>query len=339
MIVEKERNTILEISDLEIGFKMGGKSVHSLFSGINASASEGELVALIGQNGIGKSTLLKTIVRLLDPLGGNIILKGKELREYRDAAFSALLGYVSTEVVSVGNLTVHDLIGLGRFPYTNWFGRLTREDEAAIGQAMEMVGLSSLAEKNISEISDGERQRAMIARTIAQDTDVLVLDEPTAFLDLPNRYEVLQLLRRLSAEKGKLVIFSTHDLEMVISTADKIWMMTKDQLTQGAPEDLILNDAFNHLFPDSKASFSKDSGSFSYPREQHKKVIVQGRGMAWEWTKKALERKGFIPVNAGSPLQVMVRLSKGAFEWEVTSSHEKKIVHSILELMAVCQEL
>lgn len=335
----KERNTILQISDLEIGFKKGGKSVHSLLSGLNADASGGELIALIGQNGIGKSTLLKTIVRLLDPLAGNIQIKEKEIRDYGDASFAELVAYVSTEVISVGNLTVHDLIGLGRFPYTNWYGRLNPEDEDAIWQAMDMVSLSPLADKNISEISDGERQRAMIARTIAQDTDILVLDEPTAFLDLPNRYEVLQLLRRLSGEKGKLVIFSTHDLEMVISTADKIWMMTGDELIQGAPEDLVLKGAFNHLFPDSKARFNKETGSFSYPREQHKKVMVKGKGTAYAWTRKALERKGFIPVTAGADLQIIVRLADNMPEWEVNFLHDKKIIHSILELMHICVEL
>jgi iron complex transport system ATP-binding protein len=324
---------------MEIGFQKGRNSMHSLISGINAHADGGELVALIGQNGIGKSTLLKTIVRLQKSLGGHIFIREKDIREFRDDAFSALVGYVSTEVISVGNLTVHDLIGLGRFPYTNWYGKLRAEDEAIIRQSMEMVSLTGLADKNISEISDGERQRAMIARTIAQDTDILILDEPTAFLDLPNRYEVLQLLRYLSGEKGKLVIFSTHDLGMVLSSADKIWMMTKDHLIQGAPEDLVLNNSFNHLFPDSKASFDKDSGSFSYPREFHKKVVVKGSGNAFEWTKKALERKGFIPVKAGSPLQITVRLSNDTYEWEVNSSHDKKIVHSILELMIFCREL
>ncbi len=334
-------NDILVLKDLEIGFRKGRKTIASLLSGVNVSAGRGELVALIGQNGIGKSTLLKTIVRLHEQLSGEILFSNKDILDYTATELSSLVGFVSTEVIRVGNLTVRDLISLGRFPYTNWLGKLTQEDHELVNRAMEMVNLLNFADKNVSEISDGERQRAMIARTIAQDTDILVLDEPTAFLDLPNRYEVIQLLRNLSEEKDKLVIFSTHDLEMVINEADKIWMMTKDEMVNGAPEDLVLNGSFNHLFPGSKAVFNKESGSFSYLREGKKEIILSGAGTAFEWTKKALQRKGYIPVRNGSSIKIHVNTNNAndIIEWLVSTKNEEFRVNSILELIKVCQGL
>ncbi len=334
-------NDILVLKDLEIGFRKGRKIIASLLSGMNVSAGRGELVALIGKNGIGKSTLLKTIVRLHEQLNGKIVFSGRDMPDYTASEFSSLVGFVSTEVIRVGNLSVRDLVSLGRFPYTNWLGKLTQDDHALVDHAMEMVNISELADNNVSEISDGERQRAMIARTIAQDTDILVLDEPTAFLDLPNRFEVLHLLRYLSEEKGKLVIFSTHDLEMVLNEADKIWMMTKDELIEGAPEDLVLNGSFKHLFPGSKAIFNKESGSFSYPREGKREIILTGSGTAFEWTKKALKRKAYIPVSNGSfiKIHVITNSATDRIEWLISTKNGELKVNSILELIKVCQGL
>ncbi|MCD6597647.1 MAG: ABC transporter ATP-binding protein [Bacteroidales bacterium] len=332
-------NDILVLKNLEIGFRKGRKIIASLLSGMNVSAGRGELVALIGQNGIGKSTLLKTIVHLHEQLNGEILFNKRDRLDYTAAEFSSLVGFVSTEVIRVGNLTVRDLISLGRFPYTNWLGKLTEDDHGIVDQAMEMVNLLSFADKNLSEISDGERQRAMIARTIAQDTDILILDEPTAFLDLPNRYEVIHLLRHLSEEKGKLVIFSTHDLEMVINEADKIWMIAKDELIEGAPEDLVLNGSFNYLFPGSKAVFNKESGSFSYMREGKREIILIGSGTAFEWTKKALKRKSYIPVSNGSSIKIHVDTDKNSVEWVLSIKNKELKVYSIQELLKVCQGL
>ena len=177
-------------------------------SDMSLSAKEGEFIALIGQNGIGKSTLLKTLVKLHPCLSGEIFMGGMRIQDFSMHDFSKFVGYVSTEVIRTGNLKVKDLVSLGRYPYTNWIGKLTNQDQEMVDSALEMVGLSDLKQKNITEVSDGERQRAMIARTIAQDTKVLILDEPTAFLDLPNRYDVLHLLKSLSHNQGKTIIFS-----------------------------------------------------------------------------------------------------------------------------------
>ena len=280
---------ILQIKDLAIGFS----KKKPLVENIDVNGREGELVALIGKNGIGKSTLLKTLVSLIRPIDGQIFLEGREIRTYPARELAVKMGFVSTEIIRTGNLRVMDLVALGRFPHTNWIGRLNGEDRDKVMDAVTKVGLEGLEFKFISEISDGERQRAMVARTLAQDTRLIILDEPTAFLDLPGRHEMLHLLGELSRKEGKTVIFSSHDLNMVMSEADKIWMMVKDGMIQGSPEDLALDGSFDRLFSESRATFDLKSGSFVFPGYFYGKVILTGEGTEFFWTRTALTRAGF----------------------------------------------
>ncbi|MDX2444901.1 MAG: ABC transporter ATP-binding protein [Bacteroidales bacterium] len=298
----RESTNIIDIRELEIGFTKGKKKYLSLMDGIAMSADKGEFIALIGQNGIGKSTLLKTLVKLQPILSGDVYFKGDRIQEISLRNFSRFVAYVSTEVIRAGNLKVQDLVGLGRYPYTNWLGNLTTRDHEKVDSALEMVGLTKLKNKNITEVSDGERQRAMIARTIAQDTEVLILDEPTAFLDLPNRYDVLHLLKSLAHNKGKTVIFSTHDLGLVLNEVDKIWVMTEKGVLEGSPEDLAINSDFDQLFPGSPLRLDVHSGNFVYPINATKRIRLIGKGNRFHWTKKALERTGhLISEDAGIP--------------------------------------
>ena len=322
-------NKIIELKGLEIGFSRGKKMPLSLMSDISLSAKEGEFIALIGQNGIGKSTLLKTLVKLHPCLSGEIFMQGKRIQDFSMQDFSKFVGYVSTEVIRTGNLKVRDLVSLGRYPYTNWIGKLTIQDQEIVDSAIEMVGLNDLKQKNITEVSDGERQRAMIARTIAQDTQVLILDEPTAFLDLPNRYDVLHLLKSLTHNQGKTIIFSTHDLGLVLHEVDKIWVMTESGVLEGCPEDLALSRAFDQLFPDSPISLDAKSGNFVYPLAPDKKIRIKGEGDRFNWTKKALERNNFELVEEPSVATIEIKENT----WILYQDEESQTCHSIQELL------
>lgn len=253
-------NILLKTTKLEIGFR-SGKQQTSLLSGIDLNAGRGELIALIGRNGSGKSTLLRTIMRLQPLLSGQIELNSRGISTYSRREFAMQTAFVSTEAILTANISVFELVSLGRFPYTNWIGSVKDSDRQLIDSSIKKVGLCELRHKMLSEISDGERQRAMIARALAQDSDLLVLDEPTAFLDLPNKYEVIALLKEL-ASQGKTVIFSTHDLNMVIDQVDKIWLMTPQSLIDATPEEHIQNNSFDKVFPGSSLRFDRDKGQF-----------------------------------------------------------------------------
>ena len=261
---------------------------------LNLSAAGCELVALIGRNGLGKSTLLRTIAGLQPALSGEITVAGKPLEQYSRSELAGVLSIVSTDPVGVSHLTVRQLVSFGRFPYTNWIGKLTAEDTVLVEEAMHLVGVASLADKNLHEISDGERQRAMIARALAQDTRLILLDEPTAFLDLPNRYEVVHLLQRLTRTKRKTILFSTHDLNIAMREADKLWLITDDALYEGAPEDLILNRQFARMFEETKLRFDDSKGEFNIRTDDMQPITLAGDDeKIFFWTEKALERLGF----------------------------------------------
>lgn len=282
----------LSLNNVSIGYtgNRGGRKL--VKDGINLSALQGELVALIGGNGIGKSTLLRTISGFQKSLGGEILVKGKSVDQYREDELSRIMSFVSTEIIKVSNLSVFELVALGRFPHTNWFGRLSADDSRIVHESIEMVGLSGYENRMINHISDGERQRAMIARTLAQDTDIIVLDEPTAFLDVPNKYETVNILHKLAREKNKTIIFSTHDLNIAIGEADLIWLFLTERVGQGAPEDLILQGVFPKLFEQSGLYFDMEKGDFRINRVTGLKITLEGNGAQYNWTKKALERNG-----------------------------------------------
>lgn len=286
--------------NLEIGFYINNHKKRSVYSGINLSSGKGELVALIGQNGIGKSTLLRTLANLQEPLSGKVYINGAEINKLKRTEAARVISFVSTEAVRIANLKVFDLVALGRFPHTNWAGRLKQYDTKLVQEAIKITGLEGFEQKPVSEISDGERQRAMIARTLAQETEVMILDEPTAFLDLPGKYEIVQILNNLATGRGKSIIFSTHDLNIAINRADKIILMLPDEIVTGAPEDLILNDRFEDIFQDSDLSFNMQKGDFLLPNEYIGDIGFSGKGLTGHWTKKALERIGFkVTVSAG----------------------------------------
>lgn len=290
MMSEEE---IISVKNSSIGYRRKANIQKVVKEGISLHALKGELVALIGGNGVGKSTLLKTIAGFQPSIEGDILVKGKNVHSYREKELAGIMSFVSTEIIRVSNLTVFDLISLGRYPHTNWAGKLTDEDLKIVGESIEMVGLRGYENKMVNYISDGERQKTMIARTLAQDTDIIVLDEPTAFLDLSNKYEIVHILHRLANEKGKTILFSTHDLTTAIAESDRVWLMLENSVEEGSPEDLILNGKFSSLFSNGNLFFDQDKGDFRIKKNVKREVNVSGEGIALNWTVKALERNGF----------------------------------------------
>lgn len=221
----------------------------------------GELTALIGRNGTGKSTLLRTIAALAKPQRGVITIAGRDVASLTMKEVAGQIAFVSTDDVRVQNLHVWDVVSLGRAPYTNWVGRLTAEDRAKVEESLRLVGMEQFAEASMDSLSDGERQRVMIARALAQDTPIILLDEPTAFLDLPNKYEICLLLRRLAHKEGKCILFSTHDLSIAIELCDTIAMIEGGEFRYGTAEMLIDEGAMQRLFESTQIEFDRERGN------------------------------------------------------------------------------
>ena len=329
--MERNPAPILSLESLCIGYS-SGKERHQLLSPLIATALKGELIAVIGRNGIGKSTLLRTITGLQPPLDGHIRFSGKDIADHSRLELAQKIGFISTEIVKAGNMSVYEMVSLGRYPYTNWLGRTNVTDHEIIIDAIEKTGIQDLYGRNISELSDGERQRAMIARVLAQDTEIVIMDEPTAFLDIKSKYEIVHLLHELAGKKGKTIIFSTHDLSIALSHADKIWLTLEDRLTEGAPEDLLREGAFEHLFDSSVIKFNSHDGSFSFRKEERGYVFVEGNGQERLWTEKAVIRAGFSLAEKPGDLIIRVPVDSSV-KWIVTKSYGSLEFRSILELV------
>ncbi len=261
-------------------------------------------------------------------------LNGENLREISPKRRARLLSVVLTEQQPVASFTVQELIAIGRDPYTGWLGSLTREDDRIIHEAMEMTYLEGFAQRNIHELSDGERQRVFIARALAQDTPVILLDEPTSHLDLPNRINILLLLQKLARETGKTIFISTHELETAMQVADKLWLMEKEKgITVGVPEDLVLKGIFDRVFHHPSYEFDKEYGSFVVQKMLDKSIATRVQhpdSLMARWTTKALSRKGW-RITDDAPLHLFV--DEEQTQWVVTCGDERIIAHSIDEML------
>ena len=236
---------VLKTKDLNIGYKD-----KAILPPINVSLDEGNLIALIGPNGAGKSTLFKTLTAHIKPISGSIELMGKELSDYSSKEKAMLIGLVLTERPDDMFLKVYDVVASGRCPYTNFFGKIEKEDENIIQESLDIVGINHLKDRYFNTLSDGEKQKVMIAKTLAQNTPIIFMDEPTAFIDYPSKIELFSLMKMLSKERNKTIIFSSHDLELLLRYTDDIWMISKGmELVSAKKDDLlesgILKEYFN----------------------------------------------------------------------------------------------
>ena len=253
--------TILSTSNLSIGYQ-SKKEKNIIAENLNLTFEEGKLISLVGGNGIGKSTLLRTITGIQKPLAGTVVLKEKEIHNYESLALAQNLSLVLTEKLPPSNLSVFELIALGRQPYTNWLGKLSEEDLEKINQAIALTHVEHFIDKKHHEISDGQLQIVLIARALAQDTPLIILDEPTTHLDLFHKVSVFKLLKKLSQETNKCILFSTHDIDLAIQLSDEMIVMTESSVEQDQPCNLITKGIFNTLFKDSSITFDGEKGKF-----------------------------------------------------------------------------
>ena len=247
---EPELNTIiLESIDLSIGYPYSGSLPLVLARNLNLAIERGQVIGLLGPNGSGKSTLLRTMAGLQPTLAGSVKVMGQTIRSNQVRHTSRMLSVVLTDRIDVRNLTVFQLVSMGRYPHTDWLGRTNADDNDRIRTALEQVRLQGYSNRFFNELSDGEQQRTLLAKALAQFTPLIILDEPTAHLDLPNRISIMRLLRNLADETGKSILFSTHDLDLAIHTADELWLLQKGGvLLKGKPADLMAGEAFEDTF-------------------------------------------------------------------------------------------
>lgn len=264
-------------------------------SDICAGINSGELTCLLGANGVGKSTLLRTLSAFQPKLSGEIRIQGKEIGSYTDKQLSKVISVVLTEKCDIRNMTSVELIGLGRSPYTGFWGTLSKEDKEVVDHAINLVGISHLAHRMVHTLSDGERQKVMIAKALSQETPVIFLDEPTAFLDFPSKVEMMQLLHQLSRQTDKTIFLSTHDLELALQIADKIWLMDKaNGVTIGTPEDLSLDGTLSSFFARKGIVFDLETGLFRVNNEYTSQIRIVGHGQKYAMVRKALQRNGIL---------------------------------------------
>ncbi|MCK0124270.1 ABC transporter ATP-binding protein [Gelidibacter sp. F2691] len=258
---KQQHHMVLETKNLSVGYT-SKKGTQVIADGINIALHKGELVGLVGANGIGKSTLLRTLTTVQKPLEGAIYINSKAISDYASVELAKQLSLVLTEPIASKNLSVFELVALGRQPYTNWVGNLSDTDLKIIEQTLQQTNIIALRDKKCFELSDGQLQKVMIARALAQDTDLIILDEPTTHLDMYHKAYILKLLQKLAQETGKTILFSSHEIDLAIQLCDTMIVMSNTEVVSGTPCQLIANGTFNTLFPEDLIAFDQTTGSF-----------------------------------------------------------------------------
>ena len=329
-----ETQGIIQTNHLTIGYGHGNKK-KVIQKDLSFSLEQEKLTALLGANGAGKSTLIKTLCGFLPPLEGNILLEDKILSSYSTSILSRKIGTVLTDRNIDGGLTVYDVIGLGRYSFTGFFGTLTSDDKSIIEDAAQQVGIHHKMHTHIALLSDGERQKTMIAKAIAQQCKTIILDEPTAFLDVKSRIEITNLLRKI-VKDGKTILMSTHDLELALQLSDNLWILSdKYGLEEGCTEDLILQGALNHIFEDRNIVFDSLSGTFRYNRISNQEIFIEeGNKELSYWIKNALLRNGYNCSTSKSTCHYIAKVFPiTSHEIKLVLPNNKITVSSIKELI------
>ena len=286
------KETTIRLRDLSIGYP-DKHNTKRVAEHLNASIHSGELTCLLGTNGVGKSTLLRTLSAFQPPLGGTIDLLDRPLSTYDDRKLATVIGVVLTEKSDIRNMTVEELVGLGRSPYTGFWGTLKEGDLKIVHEAIARVRIEPLTQRMVHTLSDGERQKVMIAKALAQETPIIFLDEPTAFLDFPSKVEVMQLLHNLTHTLQKTVFMSTHDLELALQIADKIWLMDRTNgIAIGTPEDLSLEGKLSSFFSRKGITYDTETGFFRIDTDYRREIHLHGHGSRYAMVRKALQRNG-----------------------------------------------
>ena len=286
---------MIETSFLSIGYISGSGKVNLVHESLNLQLFPGQLTGLLGLNGAGKSTLIRTLCGFQPLLNGKIKLMDKDLTDYSQSQLARIIGVVLTEKTNAGGISVFELVSLGRYSYTGFLGQLKKHDIQIIKESIAAVGISHKIDHYVSELSDGERQKVMVAKVLAQQCPVILLDEPTAFLDVTGRIETMSLLRRLAVEQQKAILLSTHDLDLAIRTCDCLWLQEKGPpMLSGTPEDLILSGDFESFFGKEGFLFDQSNGKLNAVMPL-KPIGVAGDSITAYWVGNALIRNGYCP--------------------------------------------
>ena len=314
------------ITDLTVGYKTAD-SENVLFEKLNLSLNAGQLVCFMGPNGSGKSTLIRTLSGLQKPLSGKIF--SADANGFLDPKSIAV---VLTDKITSANLTAYEVITFGRYPYLDWRINLSQADHQIIENAIHQINIEHLRHKKLYQLSDGQLQMVLIARALAQDTPLILLDEPTAHLDLNNRVEIMKFLHKLSRDTKKAILISTHELDLALQTADLIWLTgNKKNILTGIPEDLVLNGSFDEIF--KFKGFDLKSGKVHH--ESYRKIQIQitGSGYEYLWTKNALERNGFEVTQQASEISLIIEHAGDTLQWRLSRGGEQSVTKSLSELL------
>lgn len=325
----------IHITNSNFGYRLKNKE-NLLLKDLNITADQGELISLIGTNGSGKSTLLKTLANLHHLLSGEISFDNKPLSLFSSLEFAKKVAFVSSEIINVGYLKVKDLVALGRFPHQKYSTKLNRSDRIIIERSLRLTGMLDFSEKNINEISDGERQKLMIARALAQDTDIILLDEPTAFLDISNKIEVLKILKESCEKENKTIIFSTHDLNMALKQVDKVWLIKDKNIIEGAPEDLMIKNVFDELFKKKDIKFNSES--FEFEIENIKKYPIRltdksNSKRLFKLTLNALIRKGYFLSDSSEIPEIIIEDKRWSL-YHKKGNHNMKSLYDLMNILS-----
>ena len=299
---------VISARHLDIGYKESNhiKRVHN---NLDIALYAGELTCLLGANGAGKSTLLRTLSGTQAPLSGEVMINGMPLSNIGRHKLSQTIGVVLTDKTAIGGLTVREVVALGRQPHTGFFGRLSAEDNRVIDSSLEACGITDKQHRYMASLSDGERQKAMIAKALAQECPIVLLDEATAFLDIVSRIEIMTLLHEIATRHNRAILLSTHDIEQALVLSDRLWLLSREKgLTAGVTEDLILSGCLNDLFPHTEIHFDPLHGSFYPTVHRHKSVSVQCNDETMmHWIVNLLNRNGYGVSFAGDKPQEVTR--------------------------------
>ncbi|MBN1431369.1 MAG: ABC transporter ATP-binding protein [Methanomicrobiaceae archaeon] len=329
-------DSILTCNNLTIGYRNQKSITKEVSKDLNLTLKRGELVCLIGPNGAGKSTLIRTITGIQPPLCGDVWLCDKKIEDHTPDEKAKTLSVVLTSPIEAGYLTAFDIVALGRFPYTNWAGNLTDSDRDIVISALASVGAKELTRRFIHEMSDGERQKVMIARALAQEPEMMVLDEPTAFLDLPHKIETMRILRTVARKTSKSILLSTHDLNLAIRCADQLWIINRaGNMISGVPEDLVLSGIFGSAFEIDGVYFDTIRGEFTIPVEKRGTFSLSApESIEKIWTLYALERIGYTPATGPEgDIRITIGNNGGAPEWDILIEGSAKKCSSISEII------
>lgn len=334
----KTQHLTIELRHLRTGYTERRRSV-IISPDLSLSIRPGEIVMLMGPNGSGKSTLMHTMAGLLPPLAGEVQLGEKPLSSLTMKEVARQLSLVLTERIPAGNMDVWEVVTIGRYPYTGFRGVLSTEDKRICEEALATCRLTELRERIFDTLSDGEKQRVMIARALAQETPLILLDEPTAHLDLPSRLEVTTMLRTLAHKLGKSILISTHELDLALGWADTIWLLDRSgAITAKAPEDLILDGDIERVFGDPRLRFDQERGEFSIAEEPGQQIHLTGEGLRYSWTCRALHRLGYGIISGDLPPETSsITISEAGWTLRtptgITTQH-----HSITALLSALGE-